>query len=546
MDAVVFNGLLRELGDTLSGARVNKVQQPSAEELVLRLWNGRSEQLLYLRMSAQATCYLTERRFANPFTPPRFCQLLRARLSRLLSIETWQGERFAIFRYNGKQGECLLLLDFRSRPNLILIDAHATVIDALHRDPTQNILPGKEYHWPESRYLDLHDASLQPPHQAAAFQDWLCEQVAPMASSLARHLAHQVTSERSAQAVLDRCRTQLFDEPVAAVQVKLQGRAQLLPFVPDGLASEDILRRYRSLSEALEERDLAPESTRPDSLLQVVGKAIVKLQRRQKNIARDAAKLSTAPQIRQHAELLLAQRHLLQRGMCEVELDDYYSSPPAKITLPLEAKLTPQENIERLFKQVKKLQRGAEHVERRLAETAEELEWLLEMQLAIQECQDEVEKDGLARDLAAAGYLKLRQEPASRSRAKVREPLRRTTSPAGFELVWGKNPRGNDMVSCRLAHADDPWFHVHNQPGCHLILRRAGQGGEIPAADIEYAAQLAAGYSAARKAPLVEVMLTTARSVSKPKGARPGLVHVATFETIRVAPRRLPEDNGND
>jgi len=543
MDAVVFAALLRELGETLPGARVNKVQQPSADELLLRLWDGRQERLLYLRFSAPPVLYLTDRRFANPFTPPRFCQLLRARLSRLLSIEPWQGERLALLRFDGKQGECLLLLDFRVRPNLILLDAQEDIIDVLHRDSGQQILPGNAYPWPGSRYLELLDEALLPPAGAGDFQHWLSEQVAPMTPGLAKHLAGRIAPSVTSQDLLNQCRAQLYDEPLMPVVVDLQGRKQLLPFVPDGVGSDRIVRRFKSMSEALQEQDMNPASSPADTLSQTVNRAIDKLQRRQKRITSDAEKLSRAPEIRQHAELLLAQRHLLRRGMAEVELDDYYSSPPGRITLTLDPRLTPQENIDRLFKQVKKLQRGAEHVERRLAETAEELEWLGEMQLAIQECRDDVEKDALVRDLSAAGYLKLRQEPASRSRAKVQEPLRRTTSPAGFELVWGKNPRGNDLVSCRMAHADDLWFHVYNQPGCHLILRRAGYAEEIPAADIEFAAQLAAGYSSAQNAPSVEVMQTSAKMVRKPKGARPGLVHVDSFETLKVAPQRLPEEH---
>ena len=167
------------------------------------------------------------------------------------------------------------------------------------------------------------------------------------------------------------------------------------------------------------------------------------------------------------------------------------------------------------------------------------------MQFAIDDAGDDLERERLARELEAAGYLSLRSEPSSRSRAKVAEPVRRAVSPSGFELVWGKNPRGNDYVSCKLAQRDDLWFHVWQKPGCHLVLRRAGRPGEIPAEDIEYAASLAAGYSSARVDNQVEVMMALGKAVHKPKGARPGLVTVDPYETVRVSPLRLPEEPEN-
>jgi len=546
MDAVIFAAMVRELAEKLPGARVNKVQQPSASELLLRLWDGRSEQLLYLRTAPCATLYLTDRRFANPFTPPRFCQLLRARLSRLLSVEPWAGERLAILRFDGRQGECLLLLDFRQRPNLMLLDHQGKIIDVLHRDPDHKLLPGVDFVWPASRFKLIIEDNLEPPVGPESFKRWLTAEVAPMTSPLACLLARQADYGSSPRELLAQFARHLYEVPLAPVLAELDGDKCLLPFVPAGLELSQVVKRYATLSESLQEIDLGLDGTKGGDLQLVVRKALERLRRREKKIALDARKLADVDQLRRQAELLQAQRHILRKGLESVEVEDYYHTPPIKVSIPLEPKLSLQENIDRLYKQVRKRQRGAEHVDRRLQETREELAWLDEMRMAVEECQDGVDRDALARDLADAGYLKLRVEPASRTRAKAEEPVRRTTSPSGFELVWGKNPRGNDLVSCNIAHADDPWFHVYNQPGCHLVLRRAGHSGEIPDEDILYAAQLTAGYSSARDDTSVEVMQTTAGVVSKPKGARPGLVRVDSFETIRVAPHRLDQVSQND
>jgi len=548
MDAVLFTGMIRELSEKLTGARINKIHQPGADEILFRLWTGTDEKFLYFSTSGKGVFHLTHRRFANPFTPPRFCQLLRARLSRFVSIEQITGERLARFGFTGPQGSCTLIVDFRLKPNLVLLDAQERIIDALRRDPKTGVLPGADYDQPESRFAWLNDSSLAHPaaiDDAQSLTRWLLDSVAPMTPWLARCITQEYSCGTSVPLLLSNVRCKLYDEPLRPTLLRADGQTYLSPVQFNCIDDNDVLERYTTLSEVIE-AGVQNSRDRHDDLLHQVNRAIKKLQRRQKSIARDAEKMKDIDQFRKQAELLAAQRHLLEKGLASVDVDDYYCDPPVKVNIKLNPRLTPQENIDRKFKEVRKFERGTVHVSRRLAETESELTWLHEMELALNESDDGVERDALARELCDAGYLTLRQEPASRKRAETSEPLWRTHSPAGYELVWGKNPRGNDQVSTRLAHSDDLWFHVHNQPGCHLLLRRAGFTGDIPLADIEYAASLAAGYSSARYDTRAEVMMARAGAVRKPKGARPGAVVVDTFEAIRVAPQRLPEKGGSD
>jgi predicted ribosome quality control (RQC) complex YloA/Tae2 family protein len=109
----------------------------------------------------------------------------------------------------------------------------------------------------------------------------------------------------------------------------------------------------------------------------------------------------------------------------------------------------------------------------------------------------------------------------------------------GWEALAGKTDADNDLLSLKTARANDLWFHVHGLPGSHVVLR--GPEGETATAElIKAAAAIAAWHSKARNAGIVPVSCTEAKNVSKPRGAKPGTVHIKREKTIKVRPA-LPE-----
>jgi len=112
--------------------------------------------------------------------------------------------------------------------------------------------------------------------------------------------------------------------------------------------------------------------------------------------------------------------------------------------------------------------------------------------------------------------------------------------PEGWEVLAGKTDADNDLLSLRIAKANDLWFHVRGLPGSHTILRHP-DGGKPDNATIKVAAAIAAWHSKARKAGTVPVSCTEARHVGKPRGAKPGTVSIKREKTIKVRPA-LPEE----
>ena len=110
--------------------------------------------------------------------------------------------------------------------------------------------------------------------------------------------------------------------------------------------------------------------------------------------------------------------------------------------------------------------------------------------------------------------------------------------PGGWKVIAGKTDVDNDYLSLKLAKPNDYWFHVRGMPGSHVVLRTGSR--EAPRDTLKQAAAVAAYYSKARHGGVVPVSCTQARYVTKPRGAKPGLVQIRKEITLKVRPA-LPE-----
>ena len=94
MDAVFLHGLTQELTQSLTGARIDKVQQPERDLLLLsvRTQSGNAKLLVHGGVGS-ARVHFTAGTFENPAEPPMFCMLLRKHLyrgrSKLIASALW-------------------------------------------------------------------------------------------------------------------------------------------------------------------------------------------------------------------------------------------------------------------------------------------------------------------------------------------------------------------------------------------------------------------------------------------------------------------------
>ena len=112
--------------------------------------------------------------------------------------------------------------------------------------------------------------------------------------------------------------------------------------------------------------------------------------------------------------------------------------------------------------------------------------------------------------------------------------------PGGWKVLAGKTDEDNDILSIRLAHPEDWWFHVRGMPGSHVLLRH--RPDEEPDREtLKGAAAIAAYHSKAREGGMVSVSCTRAKHVTKPRGAKPGTVTIRRERLLKVRPG-IPEE----
>jgi len=115
-----------------------------------------------------------------------------------------------------------------------------------------------------------------------------------------------------------------------------------------------------------------------------------------------------------------------------------------------------------------------------------------------------------------------------------RKPYQSFTSADALEIRVGRSAADNDVLSLDPDHRDpaDWWMHASGCPGSHVVIRCTDPA--VPAETLRDAAALAARHSKAG-APHVRVTLVRCRQVSKPPGAKPGLVRLSgSTQTIEV------------
>ena len=114
----------------------------------------------------------------------------------------------------------------------------------------------------------------------------------------------------------------------------------------------------------------------------------------------------------------------------------------------------------------------------------------------------------------------------------------------GFEILIGRGDEENDRLTFEVAEPADVWLHVGGgTPGSHVVIRNPERQKNVPRSVIEHAAALAAWYSKARNARMVDVHVCKIADVSKPRGASPGKVSISKFKRVRVRPA-APLDDG--
>lgn len=163
----------------------------------------------------------------------------------------------------------------------------------------------------------------------------------------------------------------------------------------------------------------------------------------------------------------------------------------------------------------------------------EEIDYLENIVLSIENCENLAELQDIKEELAKVGYIKTQKKNSKKDTIPSTKPHEFVSSD-GFKILVGKNNKQNDYLTLRLADNDDLWMHTKNIPGSHVIIKCAGK--EVPDNTVFEGAMLAAFFSKSKLSSQVPVDYTKRKNVKKPSGSKPGMVIYETNSTIYVTP----------
>ena len=576
LDAISLRAVVEELRPQLLNLRIDKVQQPARDQVILLL---RGNKRLLLNAGANAPrLQLTELLRDNPAEPPMFCMLLRKHLvgARVAEITQPGLERLVRIELDvtddfGQPGHRTLVLEAMGRrSNLILLDGENRVIDCMRRvdaemSAARQVLPGLFYEPPASTgrlpFLEETEeglaeklAQVNPEIQLDRF---LLDAYFGISPLMARELSFRACGETDGRLCnLDEAGRSRFQDAFFAfancvkenqftpIVLKREGvpfEFSALPVHQYGLAAEtETFESFSALLDSFYEAKERQERVRQRGadLIRTATTARDRVRRKLALQEKDYAATQERDSLRLSGDLITANLYRMERGERKLVCQNYYDEDLAEVTIPLDPLLTPQQNAAKYFKRYTKARTAERYLTEQMALAERDEAYLESVLEELRQAETEQDFLDIRAELRENGFLK-------RS-GKEKKELKRATKPrefrtsGGWRVLVGRNNRQNDQLTLKLAARSDVWLHAQKIHGSHVIIVCGGQTPDEQT--MTEAATLAALYSQARQGQNVPVDTTLVRNVKKPAGSLPGLVIYDRYTTLYVTPdETLPE-----
>ena len=536
-DGFFLHHMTEELRHELLGGRIQKINQPFEQELVLQIRSNRqSHKLLLSAHSVFGRVQLTETTFENPAIPNTFIMVMRKYLQGAVieAIQQVENDRILEISVSNKNeiGDSVavtLVIEIMGKhSNIILLDkASGKIIEAIkHVGFSQNsyrtILPGSTYVAPpqtsslnpftvgdEKLFEILQTENLEPKRLQQIFQG----------------LGRDTATELSGRLTADKLKTfrAFFASPT---QPSLTEKSF------STLLFSDSKTQMSTLSKLLDTfyKDKAERDRVNQQASELIRRVENELEKNRKKLGKQEEELlatENAEEFRQKGELLTTFLHQVPNDQDKVELDNYYTGE--KIIISLDKALTPNQNAQRYFKRYQKLKEAVKHLTSLIEETRTTILYLESVETALAQASL-TEIAEIREELIQTGFIRRRQREKIQKRKK---PEKYLATDGQTIILVGRNNLQNDELTFKMAKKDELWFHAKDIPGSHVVITGNLQPSDEVKTD---AAELAAYFSKARLSNLVQVDMIEIKKLNKPTGGKPGFVTYTGQKTLRVTP----------
>ena len=549
-DGITTKAVIAELHDNLIGGKINKIFQPTKNEILLSIYNKANYTLLLSANPDYCRIHLTTHTKPNPQNAPNFCMLLRKYLigSKIIDISNYDLERTVQIKF-----ECYnelndlvvrkLFIQIMSRQsNIVLTNENNIIIDSLKH--FENYLPANPFEFvkiSKKRFLELksfdefqkivNNQNLLTclPNTFIGFSKTFIKQVLQTLN-----ISNENYSISDLEKIYTYIKSIISNFGTHSITLEINGTDYSIALKNSGNSINNQIDEFY-----FDKEQKSAFTSSRNNLLRIVSGNLKKIYKKLENINAKLKECENMDTYRIYGELLTANLYKINshENLSEITLDNYYDGN-SPIKIPLDNRINVQKNIEKYFKKYNKLKNALIIVGEQKKDAENEIDYIESIVFSLENAKSiddiiDIYSEISENIITKKEIFKNNKNKNSKKKPKEKEIILQSQNIDGFTVYIGKNNVQNDYLSLKFANKNDIWFHTQKIHGSHVLLRNP-ENQEIPDEILYKCAELAKENSKGKLSSNVPVDYCQAKFVKKSPGAKPGLVIYTNYKTIFV------------
>lgn len=566
LDGIYLYSLVNDLQKSILNSKIDKINQPEKDEIILTVRKDRSNIKLLISASPRfARIHLTNSVKPNPIKAPMYLMVLRKYIlgGRIISLTQKDDDRIIIMEIEnrdelGFDSVYSLIIEIMGRhSNITLVrNRDNKVMESIkHITPDINsfrvLYPGVNYVYPPS------STKLSPFSTTyEEFSSYISKNSivfdANFYSNCFTGISKLLSSElyyNTIEVNNSPTRSEIYENFKNFTENLQKNISYNIYTNKIGILKDFYCLKLKTLEEEFSTISYTDPNTLMDTfyekkdkqdrlqnksvdLQKLVHTNIERCNKKTRILKETLTECDEKESFRIKGDLLTSYIYTIKKGERECTLLNFYNENEEEyIKIKLNETKTPSENVQFYYKKYNKLKTSEEYAKVQLEKNLEEIDYLNSVLTNILNADDYSEIEEIKNELVETGYIRFRKSNKNSKKVKTSKPLHFISSD-GIDIYVGKNNLQNDYLSLKFANKNHLWLHAKDIPGSHVIV----SAFDIPDKTLEEAAIIAGFYSKGKDSLKVPVDYTKVKELKKPNGSKPGMVIYHTNKTIIINP----------
>lgn len=569
LDGIFLYSLANDLQKSILNSKIDKINQPEKDEIILTMRKDRSNIKLLISASPRfARIHLTNSVKPNPIKAPMYLMVLRKYIlgGRIISLTQKDNDRILIIEIENRDE-----LGFDSVYSLIveIMGRHSNITLVRNRDnkvmesikhitPDINsfrvLYPGVNYVYPpSSTKLSPISATYEELSSFISKNSIIFDTnfysncftgISKLLSSELYYNTIESNNSPTRQEIYENFKKftdnlqenisyNIYTNKIGILKdfycLKLNTLEEEFLHIPydDPNTLMDAFYEKKDKQDRLQNKSI--------DLQKLINTNIERCNKKARILKETLAECDEKDSLRIKGDLLTSYIYTIKKGDKECTLLNFYNENEEEyLKIALDETKTPSENVQRYYKKYNKLKTSEEYAKVQLEKNLQEIEYLNSVFTNILNADNYIEIEEIKNELIETGYVRYRKNSKNSKNSKkpkASKPLHFVSSD-GIDIYVGKNNLQNDDLSLKFANKNHLWLHAKDIPGSHVIVCAF----EVPDKTLEEAAIIAGFYSKGKESSKIPVDYTKVKELKKPNGSKPGMVIYHTNKTLMINP----------